>query len=97
VLDLFTVALAARLDRREQVPAGIHQRALLLRAQAFIEARLSDPTLSPGAVAAANYISVRSLYKLFETQGQSVAGWIRQRRLERCRRDLLDPRWQTVR
>jgi AraC-like DNA-binding protein len=91
VLDLFTVALAARLDRGEQVPAGTHQRALLLRVQAFIEARLGDPTLSPGAVAAAHYISVRSLYKLFETQGESVAGWIRQRRLERCRRDLLDP------
>jgi AraC-like DNA-binding protein len=93
VLDLFAVALAARLDREEQVPAGTHQRALLLRVQAFIEARLGDPELSPGAIAAAHYISPRYLYKLFEAEGQGwgVAGWIRQRRLERCRRDLLDP------
>jgi AraC-like DNA-binding protein len=89
VLDLFTVALAARLDRGEQVPADTRQRALLLRVQAFIEARLGDPELSPDAVAAAHYISPRYLYKLFE--GQGVAGWIRQRRLEQCRRDLLDP------
>jgi AraC-like DNA-binding protein len=91
VLDLFAVALAARLDRGERVPADTRQRALLLRVQAGIEARLGDPGLSPDAVAAAHYISPRYLYKLFETQGQGVAGWIRQRRLERCRRDLLDP------
>jgi AraC-like DNA-binding protein len=93
VLDLFAVALAARLDREEQVPAGTHQRVLLLRVQAFIEARLGDPWLSPEAIAAAHYISPRSLYKLFEAEGPGwgVAGWIRQRRLERCRRDLLDP------
>jgi AraC-like DNA-binding protein len=36
-------------------------------------------------------MSVRSLYSLFEEQETSVAGWIRHRRLERCRRDLLDP------
>jgi AraC-like DNA-binding protein len=34
---------------------------------------------------------VRYLYKLFETEPTGVAGWIRERRLERCRRDLLDP------
>ena len=28
---------------------------------------------------------------LFETQQTTVADWIRQRRLERCRRDLADP------
>jgi AraC-like DNA-binding protein len=91
VLDLLTVGLAARLDRAGRVPPATRQRALLQRVQAFIEARLGDPALAPGSVAAAHYISVRSLYKLFETQRTSVAGWIRWRRLERCRRDLLDP------
>jgi AraC-like DNA-binding protein len=42
-------------------------------------------------IAAAHYISLRALYTLFETQQTSVAGWIRERRLERCRRDLADP------
>jgi AraC-like DNA-binding protein len=91
VLDLLTVALAARLDRPERVPSDTRQRALLRRVHAFIEARLGDPDLSPRMIAAAHYISPRYLYKLFEPQQTSVAGWIRRRRLERCRRDLLDP------
>jgi len=31
------------------------------------------------------------LHKLFEAEGTSVCQWIRTSRLERCRRDLLDP------
>jgi AraC-like DNA-binding protein len=63
----------------------------LLRVQAFIEERLGDPALSPGMIAAANHISLRYLHKLFEPQSRTVAGFIRERRLERCRRDLADP------
>jgi AraC-like DNA-binding protein len=91
IVDLLTVALAARLDRGRSVQPDTYQRALLLRVHAFIEQRLGDPRLSPGTVAAAHHISVRYLYKLFEQEPTGVAGWIRQRRLERCRRDLLDP------
>jgi AraC-like DNA-binding protein len=91
VLDLLTVGLAGRLDRGEHVPADARQRALLLRIHAFIEQRLADPELSPGTIAAAHFISKRYLYKLFEAEQTSVAAWIRRRRLERCRRDLLDP------
>jgi AraC-like DNA-binding protein len=91
VMDLFTVALADRLDRNKELLAGTSQRALLTRIHAFIEAHLDDSELSPGTIAAAHFISLRYLYKLFELHERSVAGWILQRRLERCRRDLLDP------
>jgi AraC-like DNA-binding protein len=57
----------------------------------LIEERLGDPELSPRSIAAAQFISVRYLHKLFETQQTSAADWIRQRRLERCARDLVDP------
>jgi AraC-binding-like domain len=67
VLDLLTVALAARLDRAAQVPPETRQRALLHRIHAFIEARLGDPELKPGTIAAAHHVSLRYLYKLFET------------------------------
>jgi AraC-like DNA-binding protein len=90
-LDLLAVALAARLDRPERVPPDTRQRVLVRRIHGFIEARLGDPGLSPRMIAGAHYISPRYLYKLFEPQQTSVAGWIRRRRLERCRRDLLDP------
>jgi AraC-like DNA-binding protein len=91
LLDLFTVALAGRLDRRERVPADTRQRALLWRVHAYIERRLADRDLSPEVIAAAHHVSVRYLYKLFEAEGESVADWVRQRRLDRCRRDLRDP------
>ncbi|MCQ0006703.1 helix-turn-helix domain-containing protein [Actinomadura madurae] len=64
---------------------------MLLRVHAYIDARLGDPGLTPGRIAAAHHISVRHLYTLFEAQGTSVAEWIRLRRLERVRADLLDP------
>ncbi|MEV7010079.1 helix-turn-helix domain-containing protein [Streptosporangium sp. NPDC051022] len=65
---------------------------LLPRIRAYIDDHLGDPDLSPEAIAAAHHISTRYLYKLFARQGTSVARWVRQRRLERCRRDLSDPR-----
>jgi AraC-like DNA-binding protein len=91
VLDLLMVALAGRLDRTSELPRQTRRRALLQRVHAFIEQRLGDPELSPGCIAAAQYISVRSLHKLFEAQQTTVTEWIRRRRLERCARDLLDP------
>jgi AraC-like DNA-binding protein len=90
-LDLLTVALAGRLDRSGEVPPDTSQRALVLRVRAFIEGRLADPDLTPATVARAHHVSLRSLYKLFEGEPTSVAGVIRERRLERARRDLLDP------
>jgi AraC-like DNA-binding protein len=90
-LDLLTVALAGRPNRHAELPADISQRALLLRVHAFIEQQLADPELTPATVARAHHISLRSLYSLFEGRRASVAGMIRERRLERCRRDLLDP------
>jgi AraC-like DNA-binding protein len=91
VLDLVSVALAARLDRPAAVPSDTRQRALLRSIHAYVEQRLGDRGLSPDSIAAAHHISVRYLYKLFEAEGHSVAEWIRQRRLDRCRRDLCDP------
>jgi AraC-like DNA-binding protein len=91
VVDLLTVALAAQLDRGRTVAPAARQRVLLAGVQAYIERRLGDPALTPTTIAAAHHISLRYLHKLFEAQGATVAGWIRRRRLDRCRVDLLDP------
>jgi AraC-like DNA-binding protein len=91
VLDVLAVALATRLDRPARVPRETRQRALLRSIHALIEERLGDPALSPERIAAAQFISVRYLHRLFETQETTVADWIRRRRLERCAWDLLDP------
>jgi AraC-like DNA-binding protein len=64
---------------------------ILLNVQTFIEAHLGNPELDPEQIARATFISTRYLHKLFEAEGTSVCRWIRETRLERCRRDLLDP------
>ena len=64
---------------------------LLLHAQAVIEANLADTELGPEQVAGACFISTRYLYRVFEQEGLGVCEWIRSARLDRCRRDLLDP------
>lgn len=58
---------------------------------AFIRNNLGDPNLTPDAIAATHHISLRYLHKLFQQEGRTVAGWIRERRLEQCRRDLANP------
>jgi AraC-like DNA-binding protein len=89
VVDTLAVALAGRIDRTAAVPAA-RERTLLHRIYAFIEQHLANPDLSPRSVAAAHHMSLRSLYKLFEAESVTVGAWIRRRRLERCRHDLLD-------
>jgi AraC-like DNA-binding protein len=90
-LDLLALAVATRLDRVSAVPAESRQNAMMLRIQAFIEHHLGDPGLSPGVIAAAHHISLRTLHKLYEAEEHTIADSIRRRRLERCRQDLLDP------
>jgi AraC-like DNA-binding protein len=56
-----------------------------------IETLLPEPDLSLETVAAADGISPRSLQKLFAAAGLSFSGYLRTRRLERCRLDLSSP------
>ncbi|MFC5744748.1 helix-turn-helix domain-containing protein [Actinomadura rugatobispora] len=90
-LDVLTVALAGALDAHSALPLHTRRRALLAQIHAFIHDNLDDPHLTPGAIAAAHHISLRYLHALFRAEELTVAGWIRRRRLERCRRDLADP------
>jgi AraC-like DNA-binding protein len=46
----------------------------------------------PAEIAAAVSISPRYLHQLFAAEHRSVGQYVRGLRLERCRRDLLDPR-----
>lgn len=91
VVDLLTTAVAERLDDTAADPESA-QRALFLRISGFMEERLADPDLSPELIAAAHTVSVRYLHKLFALHGTTVCGWLRERRLEGCRRDLADRR-----
>jgi AraC-like DNA-binding protein len=89
--DLVVALLSDRLDDSTQVRGAV-QRSLMLRIKDYIHQRLSDPALGPAEIAAAVNISTRYLHRLFEAERQTVALYIKGLRLDRARRDLLDPR-----
>jgi AraC-like DNA-binding protein len=90
LLDLLALLCA---DHVEANVTGFDwaRHALRMRVYSFIEDNLRDPQLSPQTVADAHHISLRALHKLFEAEDTTVARHIRQSRLWRCRRDLVDP------
>ncbi|WP_225825918.1 helix-turn-helix domain-containing protein [Streptomyces naphthomycinicus] len=87
VVDLVQTLAEERLGRATaDTPTAA--RMSLLRIRAYIDQHLTDPDLTPDAIARAHHISVRYLHKLFELEDITVSRWIQQRRLEQCRRDL---------
>ncbi|MFT4210299.1 MAG: helix-turn-helix domain-containing protein [Microbacterium sp.] len=88
-LDLLTTVFTRELGL-DAVPADPH-RALLQRIHEHIDRHLASPDLGPASIAAAHYISTRHLHGLFHAEGTTVSTLVRTRRLERCRRDLIDP------
>ncbi|MGY2033408.1 helix-turn-helix domain-containing protein [Nocardia gipuzkoensis] len=90
-LELLAATLASTLQANELLTPQARRRALRIRIHQFIDQHLADPDLTPGHVARAHHISLRTLQKLFTDNDTTPAAWIRRRRLEVCRRDLADP------
>lgn len=65
--------------------------ALARAAQLLAERRLADRDLSPALLARELNVSVRTLQRAFAAGGGSVAGYIRDRRLEEARSALIAP------
>ena len=85
-VTLELLGAAFRAQRRSSTIAPRDQ--LFARISNDIEARLNDVNLSPNKIAEANGVSIRYLYALFSEQGKTVSGWVRRRRLLRCRAEL---------
>ncbi|MFG3102487.1 helix-turn-helix domain-containing protein [Streptomyces sp. NPDC048182] len=85
--DLLACLIQERHGRHSpHPPEATH--AMLARVKDHALRHLADPDLTPAAIAAAHHVSVRYLHKLFEAEGVTLARWIQQRRLERCRAEL---------
>ena len=61
-----------------------------------IEILLSDPNLNIKVVAAEHGISIRYLQKLFKETGVSFSNYVRDRRLERSKNDLVNPIYRSL-
>jgi AraC-like DNA-binding protein len=90
-VDLITAMLAHQIHADDASASDSGGRVLLAQAQSFIQQRLADSALSPGMIAAAHNVSVGHLHRVFRDHGLTVAGLIREQRLQRCLRDLADP------
>jgi AraC-like DNA-binding protein len=88
VLDL----MRAACREPGTVVAAAPTNMRVLEIKRYVDQHIGDPALSPDAIAAAHFMSVRTLQKLFRAEGRTVSEWIRMRRLEGTRRDLRDPR-----
>jgi transcriptional regulator GlxA family with amidase domain len=86
-----TAPVAGSTDVSSPPRGATHPSLLRERVTAYIRARLEDPRLSRGTIAAAHRMSPRTLDRLFSGQDWSVSGYIRHERLEAVRRDLENP------
>lgn len=83
------VAGVGGVDPRENQAAG--ETDLFQQVRAYIETHLDDPALGPQRIAQEFFLSPRTLHRLFARHGLTVHAWIKQRRLEACRRALTAP------
>jgi len=72
------------------------QAALFSRVCRTIEGNLADPDLGLTSIAKEERVSPRYLQKLFEAVGQNFSTYLRSRRLERCRADLVNPLYEKL-
>jgi AraC-like DNA-binding protein len=91
-VDLTTAVLAHHLERTNPTLRS-PTHTLYLRIIAFVEENLHHTELRPATVATALRISPRYLHRIFQSHHPvGVAAHIRNRRLDRARRDLADHR-----
>lgn len=74
-----------------QAPGDARGGSATARIQAYVAAHLRDPDLSPARIAAANAVSTRTLYAVYQALGTSLARSILDQRLEGARADLASP------
>ncbi|MER6346532.1 AraC family transcriptional regulator [Streptomyces sp. NPDC001595] len=98
LLDLVSALFAHTLDTEAALPQETRHEVLARQVRTFIRRNLHDPELTPRVVASAHHISLSHLHRVFtqQSQGETVAAWIRGQRLERARHDLADPSLRTL-
>jgi AraC-like DNA-binding protein len=90
--DAVTACANAVIVEASGSPGPSGHSALFASLTRWLEDRLADPRLSARTLAAAHFLSERTVRGVFAEHGTTVSTYVRERRLERIRLDLLDPR-----
>lgn len=88
-LDLLTLAIAS--VRPVDYALSGTRTITINRIKAFIEQRLADPAIDATLIASSVGLSSRYINDLFADEGTSLMRYVWKRRLESCRKDMLDP------
>jgi len=86
-LTEFLAAILAELPGGETAKGATQ----ISRVSQIVEAMLPEADLTLARLAEASGLAPRTLQKLLSAAGQTFAGYVRARRLERCRADLASP------
>lgn len=81
--------LAAALSSAHPESAACHDTIRIAQVKDYIDLSLGTPSLSVAEVAAANFVSPRTVQRLFTATGETASAYIRRRRLEMCKADIL--------
>jgi len=90
--DLVRAALVSAVEDDEPFRADDWDQGLTTVVKSYISQHLTDPDLGAERIARAMFISVRQVYKLWETEPRPLGQWILERRLDAARHDLTSPR-----
>ncbi|TCK22102.1 helix-turn-helix protein [Pseudonocardia endophytica] len=93
------VAELAVIAASEHVPPGraVHpDDDLFARIQEFVRDNLNDPLLGAESIARELFVSTRTLHRMFARRDLTLANWIKELRLDACRRALCSHRWEHV-
>jgi len=88
--------LTAALTSADPEAADCHGAVRIAQLRDYIDESLAAPSLSVAQVAAANFVSERTVQRLFSPTGETPAAYIRRRRLERCRADIVANPWLPI-
>jgi AraC family transcriptional activator of tynA and feaB len=86
-LELFVGALRTDSD---VCSAEIVRPALRVSIERYIDCHLLDGAVTSAAIAAAHWVSIRTVNRVFSATGQTVGEVVRARRLARARADVTD-------
>jgi AraC-like DNA-binding protein len=86
-VELMRALIVSAAGDEQRTGEAMHE-SMGARVQAYVRHHISEPDLTPARIAAANGISLRALYKLYESLGVSLEQSIIKQRLRGARRDL---------
>jgi AraC-like DNA-binding protein len=92
MLDVLATSYAMSFAAADDESSTVVARRI--QARSYVEAHLREADLTPSRIADALHISSRYLRMLFESEQESVTGFILRRRLEECARQIGCVLWR---